>query len=93
MSFVSAFSLVTVEFSSSTARLEAARRGVDALTARELRVAELAAGGYTNRRIAQTLFVTPRTVEHHLRSVYRKLAILSREHLTEILEGHVPTDD
>ena len=44
----------------------AARTGSDALTASELRVAELAASGLTNRTIAQSLFVTQRTVETHL---------------------------
>ena len=40
--------------------------GVGALTASERRVADLAADGRTNRDIAQTLFVTPKTVEVHL---------------------------
>jgi ATP/maltotriose-dependent transcriptional regulator MalT len=40
-----------------------ALRGRDALTTSELRVAELAAQGRTNNQIAQSLFVTPRTVE------------------------------
>ena len=39
--------------------------GRDALTASELRVAELAASGMTNRDIAQSLFVTQHTVETH----------------------------
>jgi DNA-binding NarL/FixJ family response regulator len=62
-------------------------RGRDALTARELRVGELAAGGATNRQIAQTLFVTPRTIEHHLGSVYSKLGIRSRTELADALEA------
>ena len=62
-------------------------RGRDALTARELRVGELAAGGATNRQIAQTLFVTPRTIEHHLRSVYSKLGIRSRTELSDALDA------
>jgi DNA-binding CsgD family transcriptional regulator len=68
----------------------ASTRGVDALTPRELRVAELAAAGSTNRQIAQVLFVTPRTVEHHLSSVYRKLAIASREDLGQALARPAP---
>jgi DNA-binding CsgD family transcriptional regulator len=58
--------------------------GVDSLTASELRVAELAARGLANPEIAQMLFVTRKTVEAHLMSVYRKLAI-SREGLREAL--------
>jgi DNA-binding CsgD family transcriptional regulator len=58
-----------------------ALKGVDALTASERRVASLAAEGKTNRDIAQTLFVTPKTVEVHLSNAYRKLGIRSRREL------------
>ena len=58
-----------------------AMRGRDALTPSELRVAQLAAGGQTNRQIAQALFVTQRTVENHLTSTYGKLEISSRPEL------------
>ena len=51
------------------------------LTAAERRVAELAAEGLTNREIAQTLFVTVKTVEWHLRNTYVKLRIGSRRDL------------
>jgi DNA-binding NarL/FixJ family response regulator len=59
--------------------------GVESLTARELRVATLAADGQTNREIAQALFVTPKTVEVHLSSAYRKLDIRSRRELAGAL--------
>ena len=62
-----------------------ALRGRDALTPAELRVAQLAAAGATNRAIAEALFVTLRTVEHHLTSAYAKLAIGSREQLATAL--------
>jgi DNA-binding CsgD family transcriptional regulator/tetratricopeptide (TPR) repeat protein len=55
--------------------------GPRALTPSERRIAELAAGGLTNRDIAQQLFVTPKTVEVHLSAVYRKLGIASRRGL------------
>jgi DNA-binding CsgD family transcriptional regulator len=64
--------------------------GVEALTAGELRVAELAARGLTNRQIAQTLFVTSKTVETHLGHVYPKLAIAGRSELGEKLQGAAP---
>jgi DNA-binding CsgD family transcriptional regulator len=59
--------------------------GVDSLTASELRIAELASQGRTNREIAQTLFVTARTVEGHLTSVFRKLRVQSRDALPAAL--------
>jgi DNA-binding CsgD family transcriptional regulator len=59
--------------------------GVDSLTPSERRVAEMAADGPTNREIAQALFITQRTVEVHLTSIYRKLAISSRSQLAAAL--------
>ena len=59
--------------------------GVAALTASERRVAGLAADGQTNRDIAQSLFVTPKTVEVHLSNAYRKLGIRSRRELSGVL--------
>jgi DNA-binding CsgD family transcriptional regulator len=55
--------------------------GVEALTPSEIRVAELAAEGLTNREVAQALFVSEKTVETHLGRVYRKLDIKSRHAL------------
>jgi DNA-binding CsgD family transcriptional regulator len=66
-----------------------ATRGRDALTPSELRVAQLAAGGRTNRQIAQALF-TQRTVENHLTSTYAKLGISSRPELPAALAGGRP---
>ena len=59
--------------------------GVASLTPSERRIAEMAAEGPTNREIAQTLFITQRTVEVHLTSIYRKLAITSRSQLAAAL--------
>lgn len=59
--------------------------GAEALTPSESRVARMAADGLTNREIAQALFVTPKTVEVHLGSAYRKLGISSRLQLTDAL--------
>ncbi len=63
-----------------------AASGPEALTPSERRVADLAAGGDTNRDIAQVLFVTPKTVEVHLSNAYRKLGIRSRRELEGALE-------
>ena len=59
--------------------------GRAALTPSELRVAELAAAGHTNRDIAQRLFVTQKTVEAHLARTFRKLGIESRAQLAAAL--------
>jgi DNA-binding CsgD family transcriptional regulator len=59
--------------------------GVDSLTPSERRIAEYAGDGLTNREIAQTLFITARTVEGHLTSVFRKLRLDSRDQLAEAL--------
>ena len=62
-------------------------RGVSALTPSELRAARMAADGLGNRAIAQALFVTVKTVEIHLSSCYRKLAVPSRAELAAALDG------
>jgi DNA-binding CsgD family transcriptional regulator len=61
--------------------------GLDSLTASERRIAELASRGFTNREIAQALFVTTRTVEGHLTSIFRKLQLNSRNELQAMLAG------
>ncbi|MFG2441134.1 helix-turn-helix transcriptional regulator [Streptomyces sp. NPDC048508] len=63
-------------------------KGPGSLTPSEIRVAELAAAGAINREIAQSLFVTVKTVEVHLTSVYKKLGISSR---AEIAGKLIPT--
>ena len=57
------------------------------LTPQELRVAELAAGGLSNREIAERLFLSPRTIGAHLYTAFRKLGITSREQLGRALES------
>jgi DNA-binding NarL/FixJ family response regulator len=59
--------------------------GLEALTASERRIAELAADGLTNREIAQTLFVTAATVEGHLTNVFQKLDVHARTALPAAL--------
>ncbi len=59
-------------------RLAHPATGWDALTASELRVAQLAADGRTNKEIAEKLFISPHTVSAHLRHIFDKLGITSR---------------
>jgi DNA-binding CsgD family transcriptional regulator len=66
-------------------RREALLSGPASLTPSERRIAELAATGQSNREIAQALFVTPKTVEYHLRNAYRKLDIQTRGELAQAL--------
>jgi DNA-binding CsgD family transcriptional regulator len=70
------------------------RRAPTELTATELRVAELAATGLTNREVAAKAFMSPKTVEANLARVYRKLGIRSRAELGARIEGRLepPSD-
>ena len=62
-----------------------ALHGSYALTAREGQVATLAADGLSNKEIAETLVVTVKTVEWHLKHSYRKLGVSSRGQLADAL--------
>lgn len=58
-------------------------------SAQERRVASLAAAGLTNKQIGERLFISPKTVDHHLSSVYAKLGIGSRRALMLSWSEHV----
>jgi DNA-binding CsgD family transcriptional regulator len=74
------------ELRATGARLSRTERsGVATLTPSELRVAELAAAGSSNRDIAQALYVSTKTVEVHLTRVYRKLGVTGRAGLAQAL--------
>jgi DNA-binding CsgD family transcriptional regulator len=87
-----AFRQLGAESWAERARLELAATGettrkrdpstLDQLTPRELQVALDLAAGLTTREAAAKLYLSPKTIEFHLRSVYRKLGIASRADLT-----------
>jgi len=72
---------------------ETARRreaaSLDELTPQELQISLLLADGKTTREAAAALFLSPKTIEYHLRNAYRKLAIHSRDELRAALAGKV----
>ncbi|MDW5596213.1 helix-turn-helix transcriptional regulator, partial [Conexibacter stalactiti] len=63
----------------------AAATPVEELTPHELQVALLVAGGRTNREVGAALFLSAKTIEHHLSAIYRKLGLRSRTQLAAML--------
>ena len=71
-------------------RAAAGPEHVDELTPQELQIALLLTAGQTTRETAAALFLSPKTVEYHLRHVYHKLGIHSREELARALAAQRP---
>ena len=63
---------------------------LEELTPQELQIALLLTAGKTTRETAAALFLSPKTVEYHLRHVYQKLGIHSREELAQALAPQSP---
>jgi DNA-binding CsgD family transcriptional regulator len=61
------------------------------LTAQEFQVARFVAKGLSNREVGAQLFLSPRTIDFHLRNVFAKLEIASRNELATLqLDSHAP---
>jgi DNA-binding CsgD family transcriptional regulator len=92
---INAFEDLGAEPWAAMARMELAATGVTArkrdestrnhLTPQELQIALLLASGTTTRQTAAALFLSPKTVEYHLRNVYRKLGCNNRDELASLL--------
>ncbi|MER7456787.1 LuxR family transcriptional regulator [Micromonospora sp. NPDC126480] len=62
-----------------------ARPAAQLLTGQQLRIAHLVASGATNREVATQLFLSTRTVDHHLRNIFHRLGVRSRTELARVL--------
>jgi DNA-binding NarL/FixJ family response regulator len=56
-----------------------------ALTPHQLQIARLAVAGATNREVAEKLFLSTRTVDHHMRQIFARLGIRSRTDLAKLI--------
>jgi DNA-binding CsgD family transcriptional regulator len=92
---IKAFDSLGAEPWSNLARIELEATGetarkrdpstLDQLTPQELQIALLLADGRTTREAAASMFLSPKTIEYHLRNVYRKLGVHSRPELSEAM--------
>jgi DNA-binding CsgD family transcriptional regulator len=69
----------------AVARAAASGGPEELLTAQQFRIARLVSEGATNREVAARLFLSPRTIDHHLRNVFVKLGVRSRVELARML--------
>jgi DNA-binding NarL/FixJ family response regulator len=65
-------------------------RATDALTTHELQIARLVSTGATSKEVAEQLFLSPRTIEAHLRNIFPKLGITSRRQLKDLKLSTAP---
>jgi DNA-binding CsgD family transcriptional regulator len=63
-------------------------RGWSSLTEAERNIAQQVARGLTNRETAALLFLSPHTVDYHLRQIYRKLSVQSRVEMARAVQAN-----
>lgn len=74
-------------------RLGLKRKTQEGLTPAQARVVELVCTGMSNRQIASTLYMSPRSVESHLTKAYREFGVKSRAQLVAVLAGQSSRDE
>lgn len=76
---------ISHQMATAAAPVQTSGAGATELSEAELRVAQQVSAGKTNRQVADDLFLSKRTVDTHLRNIFRKLGIESRQELSELL--------
>jgi DNA-binding CsgD family transcriptional regulator len=84
---------VELRATGATARRRRNESDRDKLTAHELQVARIVAGGASNREAAAALFLSPKTIEFHLAHIYRKLGVRTRTELAGVAARRGWLDD
>ncbi|MFJ1808375.1 MULTISPECIES: LuxR C-terminal-related transcriptional regulator [unclassified Streptomyces] len=78
------------EFPGAPVKAATASQGWDRLTERQMRIAAFAADGLTNKEIAERLFLSPHTVNYHLRKIFQAMSVRSRNELIRIIHEPPP---
>jgi DNA-binding NarL/FixJ family response regulator len=79
--------LARAELRAAGESIQAQPGGLDGLTPQELRIVTAVSSGATNREVAAQLFLSPRTVDYHLRKVFQKTGVSSRTELVKLVRS------
>ncbi|WP_158012970.1 LuxR C-terminal-related transcriptional regulator [Streptomyces sp. Root369] len=78
------------KFASTTGEAATASPGWDRLTEKQMVIAGLAADGLTNKEIAERLYLSPHTVNYHLRKIFQAMSVRSRNELIRVVHEPSP---